>query len=117
MFLLADRIAHSRGELADRFEPGRPWPGRPCWAGCFSCHAMLLAGLPPLSGFVGKFLLLRAALDHPAWPWILALVLTGGLLLVIALARSGSLLFMRTLPPEEARGRRNRQDGDAPRPP
>ena len=62
---------------------------------------MLAAGLPPLSGFVGKFLLLKAALVHPAWPWILALVLGGGLLGVIALARSGSLLFMRTLPPEE----------------
>jgi multicomponent K+:H+ antiporter subunit D len=95
MFLLADRIAHSRGELTDRFEPGGAMAGAPLLGGLFFLFAMLLAGLPPLSGFIGKFLLLRAALDHPAWPWILALGLTGGLLLVIALARSGSLLFFR----------------------
>jgi len=95
MFLLADRIAHSRGELADRFEPGGAMAGAPLLGGLFFLFAMLLAGLPPLSGFIGKFLLLRAALEHPAWPWILVLGLTGGLLLVIALARSGSLLFFR----------------------
>jgi len=95
MFLLADRIAHSRGELADRFEPGGAMAGAPLLGGLFFLFAMLLAGLPPLSGFIGKFLLLRAALDHHAWPWILLLGLTGGLLLVIALARSGSLLFFR----------------------
>jgi multicomponent K+:H+ antiporter subunit D len=63
--------------------------------------AILLAGLPPLSGFLGKFLLLKAAMVHPAWVWILTLVLVGGLLGMIALARSGSLLFFRTLPPPE----------------
>jgi multicomponent K+:H+ antiporter subunit D len=101
LFLLADRIALSRGELADRFEPGPAMAGAPLLGGLFFVTAMLAAGLPPLSGFVGKFLLLKAALAHPAWPWIMALVLSGGLLAVIALARSGSLLFMRTLPPEE----------------
>ncbi len=101
MFLLADHIARARGELADRFEPGPAMAGAPPLGGLFFVTAMLAAGLPPLSGFVGKFLLLKAALVHPAWPWILALVLGGGLLGVIALARSGSLLFMRTLPPEE----------------
>jgi multicomponent K+:H+ antiporter subunit D len=99
MFLLADRIAQSRGELADRFEPGGAMAGAPLLGGLFFLFAMLLAGLPPLSGFIGKFLLLRAALEHPAWPWILALGLTGGLFLVIGLARSGSLLFFR---PESA---------------
>ncbi len=61
-----------------------------------------MAGLPPLSGFLGKFLLLRAALDHPWWPWVLGTVLAGSLLGLIALARSGSLLFYRARPAEGA---------------
>jgi multicomponent K+:H+ antiporter subunit D len=57
--------------------------------------AVATAGLPPLSGFLGKFMLLRAALMHPALPWVMAVVLGGGLLGLIALARTGSLLFYR----------------------
>ena len=105
LFLLADRIALGRGEqvgqLADRFEPGPAMAGAPLLGGLFFIAAMLAAGLPPLSGFVGKFLLLRAALEHPAWPWIMAVTLVGGLLGLIALARSGSLLFFHTPPAEE----------------
>ena len=105
LFLLADRIALGRGEqvgqLADRFEPGPAMAGAPLLGGLFFIAAMLAAGLPPLSGFVGKFLLLRAALEHPAWPWIMAVTLAGGLLGLIALARAGSLLFFHTPPAEE----------------
>lgn len=101
LFLLADQIGQSRGELGDRFEPGPAMSGAPVLSGLFFVTAILLAGLPPLSGFIGKFLLLRAALEHPAWPWIMAIVLSGGLFGLIALARSGSLLFMHTRPMEE----------------
>lgn len=100
LFLLADRIAQGRGELADRFEAGPAMAGAPLLGGLFFVTAVLLAGLPPLSGFIGKFLLLKAALAHPAWGWIMATVLSGGLLALIALARSGSLLFYHTLPPD-----------------
>ncbi len=68
-------------------------------------------GLPPLSGFVGKFLVLRAALAEPSWPWVLALVLTSGLLGMIALGRSGSLLFFRAVPASPPAARE--PDGDA----
>jgi multicomponent K+:H+ antiporter subunit D len=59
----------------------------------FFLSAILIVGLPPLSGFIGKFLILRAALDHPAAVWVLGIVLGGGLLALLTLARSGSLLF------------------------
>ncbi|MDD3530196.1 MAG: proton-conducting transporter membrane subunit, partial [Gallionellaceae bacterium] len=95
LFLLADRIGAGRGALADRFEPGPALAGAGWLGGLFFVAAILLAGLPPLSGFVGKLLLLRAALAHSAWPWVLAAVLGGGLLALVALARSGSLLFFR----------------------
>ncbi|WP_295456797.1 monovalent cation/H+ antiporter subunit D [uncultured Thiodictyon sp.] len=95
LFLLADQIAAQRGDLADRLEPG-PVMGRHWVLGVlFFLCAISIAGLPPLSGFIGKFLILRAALDHPSAPWVLGVVLVGGLLALMALARSGSLLFYR----------------------
>jgi multicomponent K+:H+ antiporter subunit D len=105
LFLLADRIAVSRNlagdDIGDRFQPTPAMAGAPLLGSLFFVSAILAAGLPPLSGFVGKFLLLRAALDHPDAAWIIGLVLLGGLLGMIALARSGSLLFFRTLPPPD----------------
>lgn len=95
LFLLADQIARQRGDLTDRLDPG-PVMGRH-WVlgGLFFLGAILIGGLPPLSGFIGKFLILRAALDHPSALWVLTLVLVGGLLGLMTLARSGSLLFYR----------------------
>lgn len=95
MFLLADAIARRRGEMADRLDPGPVIASPRLFGGLFMITAILMVGLPPLSGFLGKFMLLRAALDHPALPWVMAVVLISGLLALIALARTGSLLFYR----------------------
>jgi multicomponent K+:H+ antiporter subunit D len=64
--------------------------------GLFFVVAMALAGLPPLPGFIGKVMLLQAALDTRLVAWVWSVVLATGLVGVIALARSGSLLFYRT---------------------
>jgi multicomponent K+:H+ antiporter subunit D len=48
-----------------------------------------------MSGFLGKIMILDAALAHP-WRWVvLASTLTASLLILIALVRSGSFLFYR----------------------
>lgn len=98
MFLLADLIARGRGEFDDRFEPGPELAGAAWIGGLFFVFAMAMVGLPPLAGFFAKFLLLQAALDsaHSAWVW--AVVLVTSLLGMVALARSGSLLFFRSTP-------------------
>ena len=97
LFLLVEPIAQGRGVLVDRFAPGPEIPRAPLVGALFFLCAILLSGLPPLSGFLGKFLLLQAALAQPGWPWILATVLTASLLGLVALARSGSLLFFRSV--------------------
>jgi len=55
--------------------------------------ALLLTGLPPLSGFVGKFAMLSGLLGSPhVWPagWIfMGLLIVSGFLSLIALGRSG----------------------------
>lgn len=96
LFLLADAIGQARGPLADRFESGPAMPGARVLGGLFFVVAVAVAGMPPLSGFLGKFMLLKAALGSPLMPWVWSVVLASGLVGVIALARSGSLLFYRT---------------------
>jgi len=97
-FLLADCIALGRGDLADRLSPGPEVPQAPLVGALFFVMAILMAGLPPLSGFIGKLLVVRAALAEPAWPWVVALVLGAGLLSMVALTRTGSVLFYRAEP-------------------
>jgi multicomponent K+:H+ antiporter subunit D len=61
--------------------------------------ALLISGLPPLSGFISKFALLTAVLDAqagavPAVTWVfLVLLLLSGLAALIALARAGISAF------------------------
>jgi len=70
---------------------------------CFAACAILLAGLPPLSGFIAKFVILNALFNPdesgqahliPAtsW-WLLALLILSGLATLIAMSRSGIRTF------------------------
>ena len=102
LFLLADSIARARGTLGDHFEPGPALPHAAWLGGLFFAVAVAVAGLPPLSGFLAKFMLLQAAVATPHASAVLAVVLAGGLIGVIVLARSGSLLFYRSQATEGA---------------
>jgi multicomponent K+:H+ antiporter subunit D len=64
----------------------------------FTCCALLIAGVPPLSGFLAKFALLDALLEPAAAgiasAWVLvALVIVSGLAGTIALMRVGTRTF------------------------
>jgi len=102
LFLLAEGIARRRPAGADFFAPERDMPRHALWGGLFFAAAVAAAGLPPLSGFLGKFMLLRAAQGHPAQAWIWGVVLVAALAGVIALARAGSRLFFSTRTVEPA---------------
>ncbi len=93
LFLLAEAIARRRPASADFFIPDHDLPRHALWGGLYFVAAVAIVGLPPLSGFIGKFLLLRAVPDHPVvWVFILLAALAG----MIALARAGSRLLFRT---------------------
>ncbi|MAK65974.1 MULTISPECIES: monovalent cation/H+ antiporter subunit D [unclassified Methylophaga] len=93
MFLIADVILRGRGIYADSFTKAIP-VDRPVLVGSvFMLLGIALTGMPPLSGFFGKVMILNSALAHPWFAAILSVVLIGGLIMIIAVCRSGSLLF------------------------
>src|SRR5688572_7834027 len=63
----------------------------------FACCALVIAGLPPLPGFVAKFALLAALIDAdpvPAAAWgLLTLLILSGVAAIIALGRAGVRVF------------------------
>ncbi len=97
-FLLADTITKRRDGMGDKFEPGPVIMHTRLFGVLFFAIAILIAGLPPLSGFIGKFMILQAALPHSIFPWILGTVLITSLFTLIAMARGGSMLFYKALP-------------------
>ena len=104
LFLLAEMVSRRRPVNADSFMPDADMPRHALWGGLFFAAAIVAAGLPPFSGFLGKFLILRAA---PGQPWVWLALLLAALAGLIALARAGGRLFFSTktanplLPPDE----------------
>lgn len=95
LFLLADLVVSARGEARDRLRPAAIAPGaRPgLLAGLFLFAAIAMAGMPPLSGFLGKILVLQALWPRPDVALVWGVLLTASLLTIVGLARSGSMLF------------------------
>lgn len=96
LFLLSDLITKQRGIFGDLLHPGPKLHNGKLLGALFFITATAVVGLPPLSGFIGKLFILQAALNHAWMPWIMASVLATALLGLIALARTGSLLFYHT---------------------
>ncbi|MFO7704903.1 MAG: monovalent cation/H+ antiporter subunit D, partial [Halopseudomonas sp.] len=96
LFLFAGIISRLRGpRFAARLVPGPDMPHSVLLSGLFFVAAVSVAGLPPLSGFVGKVLLLSAAGSGVLGAWLYAVVLSGSLIALVALSRAGSTLFWR----------------------
>jgi multicomponent K+:H+ antiporter subunit D len=115
-FLLAELVQRSREpgadilavtaeafDLADEDaepeeEPGSVIPAAMAMLGLsFACCALLVAGLPPLPGFVAKLALLVGvlapeAIDGEAWA-LLALLTLSGLAAIVSMGRAGVRIF------------------------
>ena len=95
LFLLAEMIGLQRGKAGTRLVKGRPMRDGRRLAGLFFVGAIAVAGLPPLSGAIGKALLLDAAAPWQQ-PWLWPILLGTGLAALVALSRAGSTLFWRS---------------------
>jgi len=96
LFLIADLVAERRGVLRDRLAPAPRFAQGELIAALFFVAAIAMAGMPPLSGFVGKLLILDGVRDsaHAAWFW--ALILSTSLIAIVGFSRGGSMVFWKS---------------------
>ncbi|HEX4852786.1 monovalent cation/H+ antiporter subunit D [Arenimonas sp.] len=94
LFLLADLVRKQRDNAGDSLRKFDRLGPKALLGSLFLLAALSVAGLPPLSGFIGKFSLLAAVPEaHVAWLW--PVLLGTGVLTLIALASAGSHVFWR----------------------
>ncbi len=96
LYLLADVIIRQRRLRADDFHPDTQVTRPALLGSIFFLAAISLAGMPPLSGFFGKVLILDAAAGHQAVAWLWTTILAGSLLGIVAMSRAGSSIFWKT---------------------
>ena len=92
MFLAAGNLVHVAGHDRIHDLVGLA-PVRPLMVSTFALAGVSLMGLPPSSGFVGKWLLLNAALHQGQWWWV-AIIITGGLLAAAYICRVMRCFFI-----------------------
>ena len=93
LFLISDLVRTGRANLDLTVQP--VISGNALTAGMFFVGAIAMAGLPPLSGFLGKLLVLDAAFDNDKMAWIWAIVLGSSLISILGFARAGSIVFWK----------------------
>ena len=93
LFLISDLVRTGRSDL--NLTPQSPVAGNALTAGLFFTGAIAMAGLPPLSGFLGKLLILDAAYGSDLMVWIWVIVLSSSLISIVGFARAGSILFWK----------------------
>ncbi|MDJ0513403.1 MAG: monovalent cation/H+ antiporter subunit D [Methyloceanibacter sp.] len=96
LFLIVDLIAARRTVKLDALIPGNPISQAAILGTLFFLVAIAVVGLPPLSGFVGKLLVLDATYGVPRAWLIWATILVTSLMMTIAFARAGSTIFWKT---------------------
>jgi len=94
LFLISDLVRSGRADLDLTAQP--PVAGAALTAALFFVAAIAMAGLPPLSGFLGKLLILDAAFEGQYMVWIWAVVLGASLISVVGFARAGSIVFWKS---------------------
>ncbi|RKF20382.1 monovalent cation/H+ antiporter subunit D [Alginatibacterium sediminis] len=95
IFLLAGIVVRLRAKAQDRFVSTRAMPSSGLLSFLFLVIAIAMIGLPPLSGFIGKALLLKATMSSNWMVWSWALILISSFVSLIAMSRAASYLFWK----------------------
>ncbi len=99
-YLIAEWISAQRGEYKDYLKRA-PRMKQSTWlGGLFFIMALMMAGLPPFSGFIGKVLLLQGTLQSPWQVSVILIVLLVSIFSILAFMRVGFILFWRAKTPE-----------------
>jgi multicomponent K+:H+ antiporter subunit D len=94
LFLIADLVVTRRN--GDTLNPAPATVQNGLFAALFFAAAIGMAGMPPLSGFLGKLLVLDALRAPGMIGWAWSAILVGSLLTIVGFARAGSALFWKS---------------------
>ncbi|WAU73250.1 monovalent cation/H+ antiporter subunit D [Acinetobacter sp. TR11] len=100
-YLFCGWMTSQRGSFKDHLKVAPKIKQEKAAAFTYFTIALMMAGLPPFSGFLGKVFILQATAEAPYQGWIIAVILIVSLLSIIAFTRVGFILFWRASPPEE----------------
>jgi multicomponent K+:H+ antiporter subunit D len=92
MFLVADLVIRRRAH-ARLTETAPPIAQSGLISALYMAAAIAMAGMPPLSGFLGKLLILDAFRDQAPLVW--SVILVSSFLMILGYARAGSSLFWK----------------------
>jgi multicomponent K+:H+ antiporter subunit D len=103
LFLVADLVTRRRAHARLDQATG-PLAQSGFIASLYLAAAVAMAGMPPLSGFIGKLLILDAFRDQAPLVW--TVILVSSFLMILGFARAGSTLFWKpaasATPPAES---------------
>ena len=99
-YLVAGWITSQRGAFKDHFQVSPQMKQHKVLSLVFLLIALIMAGLPPFSGFLGKVFILQATAGSPHQGLIIATLLIVSLLSILALTRIGFILFWRATKPK-----------------
>ena len=100
-YILSGWITSQRGEFKDHFKIAPQMKQHKVVALTYFTIALMMAGLPPFSGFLGKVFILQATAHSPYQLLIIVTVLVVSLLSIIAFTRVGFVIFWRATKPED----------------
>ncbi|WAU76941.1 monovalent cation/H+ antiporter subunit D [Acinetobacter sp. TR3] len=100
-YLFCGWMTSQRGSFKDHLKVAPKIKQEKAAAFTYFTIALMMAGLPPFSGFLGKVFILQATAEAPYQGWIIAVILIVSLLSIIAFTRVGFILFWRASQPEE----------------
>lgn len=96
LFLIVGLVAERRADQGDAITVAPRFVQDGLLASLFFLGAIAMTGMPPLSGFVGKLLILDGARDAPVAVWVWGGILITSLLAIIGFAHAGSTIFWKS---------------------
>lgn len=94
LFLVADLVISRRGRDGLDAAPATVQNG--LFAALFFAAAIAMAGMPPLSGFLGKLLVLDALREPGVMGWAWTAILVTSIMTIVGFSRAGSALFWKS---------------------
>lgn len=110
LFLIVDLVAQRRGRHGASLAAFPAFPQAGILAALFFLAGIAMTGMPPLSGFIGKLLILDSARNAAFGGSIWAIVLATSLLCIVGFARAGSNVFWKSAASDESASVSARQD-------